>query len=282
MNLRRKWVAALVYLFLAAAVTTAQGKKANPFKNLVLIQFDVLQLHEGLPVVSGQSVGAVGTDLKVAISPPTIHAKSRWLPDNAIEVTLEITENSIMRTETIRLENFAPKTLVLGEDSALGLRKILRLIPVIDDQDIKERPAFVGQSLPAVNVKTTDNREVSLQSFRGKPLLLDFWATWCSSCRDSLPDLQKLYAENKDKGLVLVSIDQDDEDQKAVQFWSEQKVPWPNYHFDTALDNKLPGHGLPFFVLVDSSGKVIYSSQGFDHDHLQQAINSALDSTTIH
>jgi hypothetical protein len=75
MNLRRKWVAALVYLFLAAAVTTAQGKKANPFKNSVLIQFDVLHLQEGLPVVSGQSVGAVGTDLKVAISPPTIHAE---------------------------------------------------------------------------------------------------------------------------------------------------------------------------------------------------------------
>jgi thiol-disulfide isomerase/thioredoxin len=278
MNLRRKWVAALVYLFLAAAVTTAQGKKANPFKNSVLIQFDVLHLQEGLPVVSGQSVGAVGTDLKVAISPPTIHAKSRWLPDNAIEMTLEITENGIMRTETIRLENFAPKTVVLGEDSALGLRKILRLIPVIAEQDIKERPAFVGQPLPAVNVKTADNREVSLQSFVGKPLLLNFWATWCSSCRDSIPDLQKLYAE----GLVLVSIDEGDEVQKAAQFWSEQKLPWPNYHLDSPFDNKLPGHGLPFFVLVDSSGKVIYSREGFDHDRLQQAIHSALNSTSIH
>jgi thiol-disulfide isomerase/thioredoxin len=282
MNLRVNWAAALVYLLLAAIATTAQEKKADSFKNSVRIQFDVLHLRNGLPVLSGQSVAAVGTNLEVAISPPTINAKSRWLPDNAIEVTLEITENSIVRTETIRLEDFAPKTLVLGEDSALGLRKILRLIPVIADQGIKKAAAFVGQSLPAVSVKATDNREVSLQSFRGKPLLLDFWATWCSSCRDSIPDLQKLYAENKDKGLVLVSIDQDDEVQKAAQFWSEQKLPWPNYHLDPALDNKLPGHGLPFFVLVDSSGKVIYSCEGFDHDGLQQAINSALDSATIH
>jgi thiol-disulfide isomerase/thioredoxin len=281
MNLRRKWVEAIVYLLLAAAVTTAQQKKANPFKNSVLIQFDELQLHEGLPVISGQSLGAVGTDLKLAISPPTITATSRWLPDNAIEVTLEITEDSTTRTERIRLENFVPETLVLGEDSALHLRKILRLIPVIDDQNIQERPLFVGQPLAAVNVKTTDNHEVPLQSLMGKPMLLDFWSTWCSSCRHSLPDLQKLYAENKDQGLVLVSIDEDDEAQKAALFWSEQKIPWPNYHLDFTVDTKLPGHGLPFFVLVDSSGKVIYSWEGFDHDRLQQAIHSALNSTTI-
>jgi len=282
MNLRVNWVAAVVCLLLAAMVTTAQEEKADSFKNSVRIQFDVLDLRNGLPVFFGQSVYAVGTSLKVAISPPTIYAKSRWLPDNAIEVTVEITENSIMRSETIRLENFAPKTLVLGEDSAHGVRKILRLVTVIADQDSKKEAAFVGQSVPAVSVKATDNGEVSLQSFRGKPLLLDFWATWCSSCRDSLPDLQKLYAENKDKGLVLVSIDQDDEVQKAAQFWSEQKVPWPNYHLDPALDNKLPSHGLPFFVLVDSSGKVIYSREGFDHGDLQQAINAALDSTSMH
>jgi len=282
MKLRGNRVAALICLFLAAIVTTAQEKEADSFKNLVRIQFDVLHLQNGLPVLFGQNVASVGTNLKVAIWPPTILAKSRWLPDNAIEVTLEITENSIMRTETIRLENFAPKTLVLGEDSALGLRKILRLIPVIDDQDVKKEAAFVGQSFPAVSVKTTDHHEVSLQSFAGKPLLLDFWATWCSTCRDSIPDLQRLYAENKDKGLVLLSIDQDQDAQKAAQFWSVQKLPWPNYHLDPALDNKLPGHALPFFVLVDSSGKVIYSRDGFDRDGLEQAIHSALNSTTTH
>ncbi len=282
MNLRVNWVAAVVCLLLAAIVTTAQEEKADSFKNLVRIQFDVLHLRNGLPELFGQSVAAVGTSVKVAVSPPTIHAKSRWLPDNAIEVTVEITENNIMRSETIRLENFGPKTLVLGEDSATGVRKILRLVPVIADQAIQKEAAFAGQSLPAVSVKATDNREVSLQSLRGKPLLLDFWATWCSSCRDSLPDLQKLYAENKDKGLVLVSIDQDDEVQKAAEFWSEQKLPWANYHLDPALDNKFPGHGVPFFVLVDSSGKVIYFRDGFDHGDLQQAINAALDSTSVY
>jgi len=263
---------------LTAVVTTAQEQQANSFKNFVRIQFDVIQLHDGLPGASGQSVYAVGTNLQVAMSPPTIVANSRWLQDNAIEVILEITENRTTRTETVRLENFAPKTLVLSENSALGLRKILRLIPVIAYEDMKEQVAFVGQSFPAVSVKTIEDREVSLQSFRGNPLLLDFWATWCSSCRNSIPDLQKLYAEHKDKGLVFVSIDQDDEMQKAAQFWSEHEIPWPNYHLDAASEKKLPGHGLPFFVLVDSSGKVIYSWEGFDHDGLQQAIHAALNS----
>jgi hypothetical protein len=80
MNLRVNWVAAVVCLLLAAMVTTAQEEKADSFKNSVRIQFDVLDLRNGLPVFFGQSVYAVGTSLKVAISPPTIYAKSRWLP----------------------------------------------------------------------------------------------------------------------------------------------------------------------------------------------------------
>jgi hypothetical protein len=136
----RNWVAALACLLLAAGVTTAQEKTVS--RKNVLVQLQVLNLQDGLPGLSSFSTAAVGTNFGPTVSTEkdksgkrlysrTINAQTRWLPDNAIEVTLEITENGIKRTETIRLEDFVPKTLVLREKPALGSREILRLIPVI-------------------------------------------------------------------------------------------------------------------------------------------------------
>jgi hypothetical protein len=150
MNPQRNCVAALACLLLAAGVTTAQEKKndsssasrSTASRESVLVQLQVLDLQDGLPGLFSFNVAAVGANFGPTVTidkdpsgkllySRTINAQSRWLPDNAIEVTLEITENSIKRTETIRLENFSPKTLVLRENPALNSREILRLIPVI-------------------------------------------------------------------------------------------------------------------------------------------------------
>ena len=150
MNAQRNWVAALAGLLLAASVTTAQEKKndsssatrSTVSRENVLVQLQVINLQDGLPGLCSFNLAAVGTNFGPTVTTEkdasgkllysrSINAQSRWLPDNAIEVTLEITENSLKRTETIRLENFAPKTLMLRENPPLGSREILRLIPVI-------------------------------------------------------------------------------------------------------------------------------------------------------
>lgn len=72
----------------------------------------------------------------------TIDGRSRWLPDNPIEITLEISENGAKRTETMRLENFEPKTVLLRENRGLGWRELLRLIPVYEPNQLPS--AHVG------------------------------------------------------------------------------------------------------------------------------------------
>lgn len=89
---------------------------------------------------------------------------------------------------------------------------------------------FEGHPLPAVNLVATDGKAVSVESFRGKPVLLDFWATWCVPCVESLPNLEKLYNETADKGLVVLSIDSDEDAQRATEFLAKRKAPWPNFH----------------------------------------------------
>jgi thiol-disulfide isomerase/thioredoxin len=131
-----------------------------------------------------------------------------------------------------------------------------------------------GEPLPATSVKNSAGKKVSLLSFLGKPLLLDFWVTWCAPCRESLPTLEKLYSEYKDKGLVLLSLDEDQDSQKAADFWAENKMPWPNYHLDKVARNKFAGHGVPYLVLVDASGNVVFSQDGLDEKELRAALGS--------
>lgn len=133
-------------------------------------------------------------------------------------------------------------------------------------REIEEKP------VPAVNFVTKDGKTLSLSAFRGKPVLLDFWATWCAPCVESLPAMEKLYSETVSKGLVLVSIDDDEEAQKATEFLAKHKEPWQNFHLTTAIADAFPAHGIPYFVLVDASGKVVYSNIGLDEAGLRAAV----------
>jgi outer membrane lipoprotein-sorting protein/thiol-disulfide isomerase/thioredoxin len=152
------------------------------------------------------------------------------------------------------------------------------LVKQFISKESQELAKFVGKPLPTISVKDSRGRDVSLQSFQGKALLLDLWATWCEPCRESLPDLNKLYSEYKYADLVLVSLDEDEEAQKASDFWAQQKLPWPNYHLDRRSIDKFPPHGIPYFVLVDSSGTIVLSQAGLDENNLRTALNS-LDSS---
>jgi len=101
-------------------------------------------------------------------------------------------------------------------------------------------------------------------------------------CRESLPALEKLYQENRDKGLVLLSLDEDDDNpQKATDFWITRKEPWPNFHAGKEILDKFPLHGIPYFVLLDGSGKVAFSQAGLDENGLRTAIAALASSPTF-
>src|SRR5262245_44570889 len=74
----------------------------------------------------------------------------------------------------------------------------------------------VGQQAPDFVAQDTHGTTVTLQNYRGRPVLLNFWATWCAPCRQELPELQAMYEVHKEKGLVLLAINQDEDGQKDV------------------------------------------------------------------
>lgn len=76
----------------------------------------------------------------------------------------------------------------------------------------------VGSKAPDFTLKDTSGKEVALSSFKGKPVLLNFWATWCPYCRKERAHLNELHKEYKDKGLIILSVSTDQSTAKLKEF----------------------------------------------------------------
>jgi thiol-disulfide isomerase/thioredoxin len=121
---------------------------------------------------------------------------------------------------------------------------------------------------------------------RGKILLVDFWATWCAPCREELPKLVSLHAENKQKGFdfITVSCDEPEQETEAVQFLTKQGAPEPHYirharsddAFINAIDPKWSG-ALPALFLFDRAGRQAQSFVGeVDIKQLKEAVTKLI------
>jgi thiol-disulfide isomerase/thioredoxin len=131
---------------------------------------------------------------------------------------------------------------------------------------------FVGKLAPDIHLKL-DGKVIPLSSYRGKPVFIDFWATWCGPCVAAMPELKKLYAETRAKGLVWIGIDEDKNPTKVNTFLKEKDIPWPDYNdADGSLGKAFGPHGLPLEVLIDASGEVTFWEMGHDDGNLRAAI----------
>jgi thiol-disulfide isomerase/thioredoxin len=152
---------------------------------------------------------------------------------------------------------------------------------LVKEFDRPGNAAFIGKSIPAATLKAADGKKISLQSLQGKPLLLDFWATWCGPCVHSLPAIEKIYRDTREKGLVMISVDEEEDEDahKAADFWATHKEPWPNFHGTAEIIGKFPDHGIPYFVLMDASGHVVFAEGGLNETKLRAAIDSLTTSS---
>jgi thiol-disulfide isomerase/thioredoxin len=133
--------------------------------------------------------------------------------------------------------------------------------------------ALTGEPVPSLRLKSEDGKVVALDSFRGKPVLLDFWATWCGPCVAALPKLAQIYQEAKDKGLILLTVDQDEEANTAAEFLAKKGYAWRNFHDgDGDIEGLVGRSGIPRTMLVDAQGKIAYDAEGMDEDELRKEI----------
>lgn len=115
----------------------------------------------------------------------------------------------------------------------------------------------VGATAPEFTLSSLDGKSVSLSSYRGKVVLLNFFATWCPPCRAEMPDLQATYKELKDKGFEIIAVDLQ-EDQATVSGYAKSL----GLSFTVLLDKNADVFGqyhitgLPTSYFIDREGVV--------------------------
>ncbi|WP_165247895.1 TlpA disulfide reductase family protein [Paludisphaera soli] len=122
------------------------------------------------------------------------------------------------------------------------------------------RLARVGKPAPNVEAQDLQGKTVRLASLRGKYVLIDFWATWCTPNLVELPRLQEAYRKYHDAGLEIVSVSLDDTRTAVVDFVKARKIPWTQLHNTTSGVDLIEAFGvgsIPASYLIDPQGNVV-------------------------
>ena len=129
-------------------------------------------------------------------------------------------------------------------------------------------------------LKDVEGKDVSLQSFKGKVIVLDFWATWCGPCKVEIPHFIEFQQKYGSKGLQIVGISVDDTADKLVPYVKEMGMSYPvlqGLGHDAVQDAYGPILGIPVSVMISRDGKVCATHTGLTgKDVFEQEIQSLL------
>ncbi len=116
---------------------------------------------------------------------------------------------------------------------------------------------------PPFTLRAIDGKTVSLADFRGKVVILDFWATWCPPCRREIPDFVSLQRQYASQGLQVIGVALDEPD-KVQMFAQANQMNYPVLLGDDEISALYGGiSGIPTTFVIDRTGKIVDRFEGF-------------------
>lgn len=145
-----------------------------------------------------------------------------------------------------------------------------------------KKQAMKGDEAPDFTLSDLTGSDVCMSDLRGKVVLIEFWATWCPPCRESIPAMNEIYKRYNEKGLVILGISVDKgqnvaEDLRA--FVREYSILYPVLIDSKNINNLYGVYSIPTTFLIDKDGKVILKNIGFSpelEDKLSKEIERLL------
>lgn len=138
-----------------------------------------------------------------------------------------------------------------------------------------------GARAPEIGMRDLEGNQVTIASLRGRVVVVDFWASWCEPCADSMPVYQRLYTTYRERGLTIVGVSQDQRVDNARQFAGRHHLSFPVV-FDEghAVANRYRPPRMPTAYVIDRGGIVRHVHAGYrssDAAQLESQIRALLD-----
>jgi thiol-disulfide isomerase/thioredoxin len=149
--------------------------------------------------------------------------------------------------------------------------------------DVEPRLSCPADAKPAnlnFTLKDAENRDVSLSQYKGKVLVIDFWATWCGPCKVEIPHFVEFQEKYGKAGVQIVGISVDDTADKLAPYVRDMKMNYPvlqGLNHDEVQDAYGPIVGIPVSVIISRDGKICATHTGLTgKDVFEQEIKSLL------
>lgn len=143
---------------------------------------------------------------------------------------------------------------------AIGVNESSAGVTVSLDQPGK---ANLGQAAPDFTIQTPDGQAIRLSDYQGRPVLINFWATWCAPCLLEMPALEQTYQKYKSQGLVVLAVNQAEAPDRVKQYMTTYKLSFPAVlDNDLAVSRMYRVTGYPTTWLVDREGHLRQMRRG--------------------
>lgn len=146
-----------------------------------------------------------------------------------------------------------------------------------DNDDGQEDTGLgTGQTAPDFEVATLEGETVKLSDFRGEPVIINFWATWCPPCRAEMPDFQELY-ETEDVEILAVNLTESEQSEQGIEdFIDELGLTFPiPMDVESDVSEMYEVQAYPTSYIVDSEGKVQFVARGaINYDIMQRELSN--------
>ena len=159
---------------------------------------------------------------------------------------------------------------------------LIAVCPFLASQTAPQPPQpapQVGRPAPDFTLNDSAGSSVKLSAYKGKVVLLDFWATWCTGCKVEIPWYVEFQNKYRNDGLVAIGVSMDDDGWKSVKpFLEEHKLNYPVVIANQELTTRYGGlPSLPMTLLIDRDGKIAESHAGMvDKDVFEKKIKTLL------
>jgi thiol-disulfide isomerase/thioredoxin len=180
----------------------------------------------------------------------------------------------------------------LSQDVAQLTRDALSAFPDGDHtyvnkalQDHATRTSLMNEPLPLEGLVSFDGQPLDWNEYKGKVVLVDFWASWCLKCLREIPGIRQVHADLAHQGFAVLGINMDENLASARDFVRSQNFPWRSYHsqdpnrlgFQSAVARQMGVNAIPLMLLLDREGRV--AAMHVRGEQLRPAIEKLLGAT---